>query len=178
MKSHKVLTGLGAFVVLGVVGNLLPDDPSKPNRPAALASSPTPSASPSPLPVIETTAAAPLPTATMTTAQVVATPSPTPTPRVVATSPAAAPVRRTASPKPSPRPVVTSARPVATQPPAQKTYANCAAMNAEHPHGVGRPGAVDHTSGTPVTNFEVNKALYEANTARDKDKDGIACEKA
>jgi hypothetical protein len=41
---------------------------------------------------------------------------------------------------------------------------------------VGKPGAVDHTSGTPVTNFAVDSAVYAANTARDGDKDGIACE--
>jgi hypothetical protein len=49
-------------------------------------------------------------------------------------------------------------------------------MHKDYPHGVGRPGAVDKTSGTRVTNFYVNKALYDANTKSDRDKDGIACE--
>ena len=56
-------------------------------------------------------------------------------------------------------------------------YANCKALNARYPHGVGLPGARDRTSGTPVTNFTRNRAVYLANTARDRDKDKIACEK-
>ncbi len=57
-------------------------------------------------------------------------------------------------------------------------YANCAALNVDYPHGVGRTGAVDHVSGSakPVTTFTVDDAVYNANTARDGDKDGIACE--
>ena len=56
-------------------------------------------------------------------------------------------------------------------------YANCKALNAKYPHGVGLPGARDKTTGTPVTNFTRNRAVYLANTARDRDKDKIACEK-
>jgi hypothetical protein len=58
-------------------------------------------------------------------------------------------------------------------------YANCAALNAVYRHGVAHKGAVDHVSGRtyPVTNFTVNTAVYNANTGRDRDKDGIACEK-
>jgi hypothetical protein len=55
-------------------------------------------------------------------------------------------------------------------------YANCDQMNQDYPHGVGRPGAHDHTSGDPVTDFTINAALYDANTARDGDDDGVACE--
>ena len=47
-----------------------------------------------------------------------------------------------------------------------------------YPHGVGLPGAVDHTRGKPVTDFAVNSSVYNANTGRDRDGDGIACEKA
>lgn len=40
----------------------------------------------------------------------------------------------------------------------------------------------DHTSGTPVTNFKRSTKLYELamsyNRGLDRDKDGIACEKA
>ena len=57
-------------------------------------------------------------------------------------------------------------------------YVNCAAMHQVFPHGVGRAGAIDHTSGTPVTNFYVSTWIYNANTGRDADHDGIACEKA
>ena len=56
-------------------------------------------------------------------------------------------------------------------------YANCKALNARYPHGVGLPGARDRTSGTPVTTFTRNRAVYLANTARDRDRDKIACEK-
>jgi hypothetical protein len=57
-------------------------------------------------------------------------------------------------------------------------FANCKQLNAVYPHGVGRAGAVDHTTGKPVTDFTVNSSVYNANTARDGDGDGIACEKA
>lgn len=59
-----------------------------------------------------------------------------------------------------------------------KEYKNCTALNRDYPHGVGKPGARDQTSGTPVTSFKRSKALYDANKKSDRDKDGIACEKA
>jgi excalibur calcium-binding domain-containing protein len=58
-----------------------------------------------------------------------------------------------------------------------KTYKNCTALNKVYKHGVGRPGAKDHTSGKPVTNFKVSKSIYDKNKKSDRDKDGIACEK-
>ena len=60
---------------------------------------------------------------------------------------------------------------------AAKTFKNCTALNKAYPHGVGRTGARDKTSGTPVTNFKVSKSLYTANSGSDRDGDGIACEK-
>jgi hypothetical protein len=60
---------------------------------------------------------------------------------------------------------------------AVKTYKNCTALNKAYPHGVGRNGARDKTSGTPVTNFKVSNSLYAANRGSDRDGDGIACEK-
>jgi hypothetical protein len=57
------------------------------------------------------------------------------------------------------------------------SYPNCKALNARYAHGVGRFGARDHTSGTPVTNFRRSNRLYRQNRARDRDGDGIACEK-
>lgn len=59
-------------------------------------------------------------------------------------------------------------------------YANCAAMNLNNPHGIGRPGAVDRVTGrtAQVRNFKVSAAEYKENISRDRDKDGIACEKA
>ncbi|GGF24956.1 hypothetical protein GCM10007298_21040 [Williamsia phyllosphaerae] len=67
---------------------------------------------------------------------------------------------------------------MATAAPASAaTYSNCSQLNQDYPHGVGQTGAVDSTSGTPVTNFERDDAVYQDNTKRDRDKDGIACEK-
>jgi hypothetical protein len=59
-----------------------------------------------------------------------------------------------------------------------KKFSNCAKLNKVYPHGVGRPGAVDKTSGERVTNFTRNRKVYKQNKkGRDRDKDGIACEK-
>lgn len=59
-----------------------------------------------------------------------------------------------------------------------RTFKNCTELNKVYPHGVGRPGARDRTSGTPVTNFKRSTPLYNANQKSDRDKDGVACEKA
>lgn len=61
-------------------------------------------------------------------------------------------------------------------------WKNCTIVNKRLPHGVGRNGAHDHvTSGTPVTNFRRDNAMYNAamraNRGLDRDHDGIACEK-
>jgi hypothetical protein len=56
-------------------------------------------------------------------------------------------------------------------------YPNCKALNAKYAHGVGKVGARDKTTGTPVTTFKRSNTLYRANVGRDRDKDGIACEK-
>lgn len=63
-------------------------------------------------------------------------------------------------------------------PTGQSRFRNCAALNARYPHGVGRLGARDSTTGIPVTNFKRSNAVYLANKGRDRDGDGIACEKA
>lgn len=65
---------------------------------------------------------------------------------------------------------------------AQQTkFRNCSEMNRVYPHGVGRVGAKDKTSGTPVTTFARNNALYDAifrnRPSLDRDRDGIACER-
>ena len=60
---------------------------------------------------------------------------------------------------------------------AAKSYKNCTALNKDYPHGVGRQGARDKTSGMPVTNFTVSNTLYRSNGSSDRDRDGVACEK-
>ena len=57
-----------------------------------------------------------------------------------------------------------------------REFANCTAMHRVYPHGVGKFGAHDHTSGTPVTSFKRSNALYYANRKSDRDGDRIACE--
>jgi len=60
-------------------------------------------------------------------------------------------------------------------------WTNCASVNKTYPHGVGKDGAVDKTSGTPVTTFQRSDAVYataiKENGSLDRDDDGIACEK-
>ena len=61
-------------------------------------------------------------------------------------------------------------------------FKNCTQFNKRYPHGVGRVGAHDHTSGKPVTTFLRNNVLYAKamrnNSGLDRDKDKIACESA
>lgn len=58
---------------------------------------------------------------------------------------------------------------------------NCAALNKQYPHGVGKAKAVDKTKGKKVTNFTRSDKIYaeamKYNKGLDADKDGIACEK-
>lgn len=70
---------------------------------------------------------------------------------------------------------------------AAKHFTNCAQLQQKYPHGVGKSGAKDKTSGRPVKNFRVDTALYQANDGPrnaspgeydlDRDNDGVACEK-
>jgi len=58
---------------------------------------------------------------------------------------------------------------------------NCTNLNKKWPHGVGKRGARDHTSGDRVTNFKRSTKQYRLaenhNGTLDADNDGIACEK-
>jgi hypothetical protein len=60
-------------------------------------------------------------------------------------------------------------------------WKNCTQVNKRYPHGVGKIGAHDKTSGVPVTTFKRSTRLYRIamsyNKGLDRDKDGIACEK-
>jgi hypothetical protein len=59
---------------------------------------------------------------------------------------------------------------------------NCTNLNKKWPHGVGRKGAHDRTTGTPVRNFYRSTKQYNLamshNGTLDRDGDKIACEKA
>jgi hypothetical protein len=72
---------------------------------------------------------------------------------------------------------------VAFQPSAVKyKFKNCTALNKVYAHGVGKSGAKDKTSGKAVTDFVHSTSLYKKvikyRKGLDRDKDGIACEKA
>jgi hypothetical protein len=56
---------------------------------------------------------------------------------------------------------------------------NCEAVNKRYPHGVGKVGARDKVlpGNEPVTTFKRSNALYAIAKGRDRDKDGVACEK-
>jgi hypothetical protein len=59
-------------------------------------------------------------------------------------------------------------------------FKKCADLQALYPHGVARSGAQDKVRGStrPVTAFAVNPRVYQANRHLDRDRDGVACEKA
>ena len=59
---------------------------------------------------------------------------------------------------------------------AATKFRNCAAMNRVYPHGVGLKKGLVNRGGKPVR-YKVDPAVYTANKARDRDRDGIACEK-
>ena len=71
---------------------------------------------------------------------------------------------------------------LATPEAAPPLYKNCTNLNKKYPHGLGKNGARDRTTGTPVTNFKRSTKLYNLamshNRGLDRDKDGVACEKA
>ena len=64
-------------------------------------------------------------------------------------------------------------------------WQTCTHVHTKYRHGVGKLGAHDRTTGTPVTTFYRSTRLYTIaksyNVARgydlDRDHDGIACEK-
>ena len=60
-------------------------------------------------------------------------------------------------------------------------WKNCTQVNKAYPHGVGKIGAIDTTSGTPVTNFKRSNALYAKAMSHNRgldDHDGVVCEKS
>jgi hypothetical protein len=61
-------------------------------------------------------------------------------------------------------------------------YKNCTNLNKKYRHGIGRAHARDRSSGVHVSTFFRSDRLYRIamsyNRGLDRDKDGIACEKA
>ncbi|GAA3552280.1 hypothetical protein GCM10022197_04090 [Microlunatus spumicola] len=60
--------------------------------------------------------------------------------------------------------------------PKPKTYKSCAALTKVYKHGVGRSGATE--VGLGVKNWTRITPTYNKNKKFDRDKDGVACEKA
>lgn len=139
-------------------------------------SAPSSAAGVRPLAAIPSSPAAQTASAVPTTRAPATTTPPPATSRAAKASPSSRPTSRTSTTS-KPKPSTTRPKPPPTSTGATD-YPNCTAMHVDYPHGVGRPGAHDKTSGTPVTTFTVSAALYAANSESDRDGDGIACEKA
>ena len=64
-----------------------------------------------------------------------------------------------------------------------KSYQNCTALNRAYPHGVKKSSGTKDVVRSHGRTYKhaskayTSKALYNANTRLDRDKDGIACEK-
>ncbi len=172
------------WVALVVITGFSLGNSQPPEPPASLVSAAKrPSASPTIGATKQARPAAPPPTKAATSTMTAA-----PTKKIPKKLGSTATFRQTIAPKaiaaakPTPKP---AAKPAPKTTPAPKPapvsateFQNCTAMHEKYPHGVGRPGARDQTTGTPVTNFVVSSALYSANAKSDRDDDGIACEQA
>ncbi|WP_047795314.1 excalibur calcium-binding domain-containing protein [Exiguobacterium sp. JLM-2] len=60
---------------------------------------------------------------------------------------------------------------------AVKTFKNCTELNKTYKGGVAKSKTTKNKGGKARYTPYVSKALYDANKARDRDKDGIACER-
>lgn len=58
-----------------------------------------------------------------------------------------------------------------------KKYSNCKALNKVFPGGVAKSSKVKNKGGNTKYKPKVSAKLYEANKSKDRDKDGIACER-
>jgi len=58
-----------------------------------------------------------------------------------------------------------------------KKYANCKELNKDYKGGVAKSSSVKNKGGKTNYKPHVSKDLYEANKGKDRDKDGIACER-
>lgn len=60
---------------------------------------------------------------------------------------------------------------------APKRFKNCTEMNKVYKGGVAKSKTTKNKGGKTRYKPYVNKALYDANQSKDRDKDGIACER-
>ena len=60
---------------------------------------------------------------------------------------------------------------------AAKRFKNCTEMNKVYKGGVAKSKTTKNKGGKTRYKPYVNKALYDANQSKDRDKDGISCER-
>ena len=60
---------------------------------------------------------------------------------------------------------------------ATKTYKNCTELNKDYKGGVAKDANVKNKGGKTKYAPHVSAELYKANASKDRDKDGIACER-
>jgi hypothetical protein len=58
-----------------------------------------------------------------------------------------------------------------------KKFSNCAELNKTYPGGVAKSSKVKNKGGTTKLKPIVNAKVYAENIGKDRDNDGIACEK-
>lgn len=58
-----------------------------------------------------------------------------------------------------------------------KNYKNCTELNKVYKGGVAKNSSTKNEGGKTKYKPHVSASLYEANKSKDRDKDGIACEK-
>jgi hypothetical protein len=58
-----------------------------------------------------------------------------------------------------------------------RKFANCAALNEVYPGGVAKNSRVTNKGGATDNTPTVKPKVYKANSSKDRDKDGIACER-
>jgi hypothetical protein len=59
----------------------------------------------------------------------------------------------------------------------ERKFANCTELNKVYPGGVAKNGKVKNKGGATKNTPAVRPAIYKKNVSKDRDKDGIACEK-
>ena len=58
-----------------------------------------------------------------------------------------------------------------------KKFANCTALNDVYPGGVAKNRTFTNKGGATTYTPSVKPKIYKANASKDRDKDGIACER-
>ena len=59
----------------------------------------------------------------------------------------------------------------------ERKFANCTELNSVYPGGVAKNARVTNKGGATKNIPAVKPAIYKKNASKDRDKDGIACER-